>query len=222
MKRLFILLFFSSLLFAETPAVYAPLGDVVYNNIEKIEKLKNIDGYAKSDKIDEYVTMVNKAKEDGFAIELGKKNIGKKAYLNKLRKLAKTNDFYIREVYRTYKNAIIVEDSYLVSKMINSGLMDTDKFKDEIINYYFKHMDTMKTDGVVQRYLDEDAKLREKQKKSPKIRRGPTKEELQKAKIERLRKKDKLKQEAIKKSLEEEVIQEKLKIREEQLKELRK
>jgi hypothetical protein len=222
MKIISTLVLFVMSLFAENPAVYAPLGNVVYNNVEKIAKLKNIDGYAKSDKIVDYVEEVAKTKEAGFAIELGKKSIGKKTYLSKLRKLAKINDFYIREVYKAYNDAIITEDSFVVSKMINSGLMDTDKFKNEIIEYYFKHMDTMDTDGVVQKYLDENAKSRE-HKKIPKIKkRGPTKEELQKAKIERLRRNDKLKQEAIQKTLEKEIIQEKLKIREEQLRELRK
>ena len=43
MKLISILFFFSVMLFAQNPAVYAPLGDIVYDNVEKIAKLKNID-----------------------------------------------------------------------------------------------------------------------------------------------------------------------------------
>jgi len=43
MKIISTLVLFVMSLFAENPAVYAPLGNVVYNNVEKIAKLKNID-----------------------------------------------------------------------------------------------------------------------------------------------------------------------------------
>ncbi len=222
MKKLFILFLLATLLLAKNPNVYAALGDVIYDNAIKIEKLKSIAEYSSSSNIiDRYISSVNKLKEEGFKIEAGDKTLDNRKYLNKLRELSKTNDFFVRQVYKTYKMALKNEDSWLLSQMINSGLMDTEKYKEEIVEYYMTHSDVMDTKGIIQKYLDEDEKLRAQQKLS-KIKVGLSREEMLNAKIRRLRENDKLKQEAIKKSLEEEVAHEKVKIREEQIKELSK
>lgn len=222
MKKLFILFLFSALLMAKNPNVYAALGDVIYDNAIKIEKLKSITEYSSSSNvIDRYLSSVNKLKEEGFKIEAGDKNLDNRQYLNKLRKLSKTNDFFVRKVYKTYKMALKNEDSWLLSQMINSGLMDTQKYKNEIIEYYMTHSDVMDTKGVIKQYLDEEEELRAQQKIS-KVKVELTREQILNAKIKRLRENDKLRQEAIKKSLEEEVAHEKVKIREEQVKELSK
>ncbi|SFV51246.1 hypothetical protein MNB_SM-7-888 [hydrothermal vent metagenome] len=73
MRNIFLyFLLLSTLLFAQNPIVYAALGDVIYNNVDNIEKLKNIDEYKIYDeKIDKYVADVKKAKEEGFAVENG-------------------------------------------------------------------------------------------------------------------------------------------------------
>ena len=217
MKKIIILFIFSILLFAKNPDVYAALGDVIYDNAPKIEKLKTITEYVSSPKeIDKYISDVEKTKKIGYKIESGDESIDKKSYLKSLRKLSKTNDYFVRHVYKVYKNALESEDSWLLSQMINSGLMDTKKYKKEIIEYYKTHSDIMDTSGVIQKYLDEDAKLRVKKNKPV----GLTKEQMLKAKIKRLREKDRLKQEAIQKSLEEQVAKEKVKIRQEQVEEL--
>ncbi len=223
MKKFIILFFLAVSLMAENPSVYSALGDVIYDNAIKIEKLKVIDEYNLSNMIDTYLEKVSKIKELGFKLESGDKSINSKVYLNKLRELSKTNDFFVRQVYKTYKMALKNDDSWLLSQMINSGLMDTRKYKNEIINYYKTHSDIMDTAGVIGQYLEEEAKLKameEASKKKKKI--APSRDELQKARIRRLRKNDELKQEAIKKSLEEEVAHEKSKIRQEQVKELSK
>jgi len=222
MKKIIILFSLAVSLMAKNPNVYAALGDVVYDNAPKIEKLKTIVEYTPSrNVVERYLDSVKKTKELGFKIESGNKSIDNKKYLNKLRELSKTNDFFIRQVYKTYKIALKNEDSWLLSQMINSGLMDTEKYKDEIVEYYMTHSDIMDTEGIIQKYLDEDKKLRAQQKLS-KIKVGLSREEMLNAKIKRLRENDKLKQEAIKKSLEAEVAHEKVKIREEQVKELSK
>lgn len=221
MKKFFLLFLLSTFLFAKNPNVYAALGDVIYDNAAKIEKLKTIFDDSTEYVIDGYLAKVKQTKEEGFKIEAGDKSIDTKKYLNKLRGLSKTNDFFVRKVYKTYKRALKEEDSWLMSQMINSGLMDTEKYKEEIVKYYMTHSDVMDTSGIVQQYLDEDAKLRAQQE-SLKAKVGLSKEEQQKARIRRLRARDKRKQEAIKKSLEEEVAHEKTKIREEQVKELSK
>jgi len=222
MKKIILLAFLVTFLMGSNPSVYAALGDVIYDNAIKIEKLRTIDEYSSSSvMMDKYLLDVKKTKDLGFKLESGDKTIDGKSYLNKLRKLSKMNDFFVRKVYKTYKEALKDEDSWLLSEMINSGLMDTQKYKDEILNYYFSHSDMMDTSGVIEKFLQEEAKLQE-QKKASKKKLGPTKDEIQKARIKRLRRNDKLKQEAIQKSLEEEVAHEKNKIRQEQLRELSK
>jgi len=221
MKKLIILFFISIQLFATNPVVYSALGDVIYDNAVKIKKLRDVSQYSNPiGELDDYVLDVEKTKEIGFAIESGDKTIDKKVYLQKLRKLSKTNDFYVRKAYKLYRNAMSNEDNLLLLKMINSGLIDTQRYKETILEYYFKHIDMMSAEGVIQKYLNEDEKLRQQQKRLLKRKKGLSKEQIQKAKIERLRRNDKLKQEAIQKSIEQEIANEKIKIRQEQLKEL--
>jgi integrase len=221
MNKFVILFLLTTLLLAKNPNVYAALGDVIYDNAIKIEKIRTIvEDDISAAMIDKYLADVKKAKDDGFKIEAGK-SVDKKTYLNELRELSKTNDFFIRYVYKRYKKALKEADSWLFSQMVNSGLMDTQKYKDEIIEYYMTHSDVMDTEGIIRKYLDEYEQLKVQQK-APKVKVTLTKEEIQRARIERLRRNDKLKQEAIKKSLEEEVAHEKSKIREEQIKELSK
>jgi len=222
MKNIILLFAFCAFLFAKNPNIYAVLGDVIYDNAVKIEKLKTVSEYVESlDMLNKYLEDVNKTKEMGFKVQSGDKSVNTKEYLNKLRELSKTNDFFVRQVYKTYKTALETEDSWLLTQMINSGLMDTDKYKDEIVKYYMTHSDVMDTEGVIQKYLDEDEKLR-KQQEALREKSALSKEEMQRARIKRLRENDKLKQEAVQKSLEQEVSKEKTKIRENQLKELSK
>ena len=63
----YIVLFFSLNLFANNPQVYAALGDTIYNNAPKIEKLKDIEKFKiiKLD-VEKYVAMVKLIKEYGY------------------------------------------------------------------------------------------------------------------------------------------------------------
>lgn len=219
MKKIIILLLLSTLLLAQNPKVYSALGDAIYDNAEKIEKLKKIEKFSSfHEKIDSYVIAVAKAKNDGFAIERGSKDIDKKAYLEKLRELAKTNDFFLRSVNSSFEYSISSEDNLLFSQMVNSALIDTEKNKSTIINYYLEHSEEINATGVIQKYLDEDKALQKERENRRKLR--VTAKELEKAKIKRIRKNDKEKQEALQKSLEAEVLRKKTAIRKNQIKEL--
>jgi hypothetical protein len=223
MKKIIILFFLSIQLFATNPVVYSALGDVIYDNAVKIKKLRDVPQYSDPiGELDDYVLDVEKTKKIGFAIERGDKTINKKVYLQTLRELSKTNDFYVRKAYKLYRKSMSNEDNLLLLKMINSGLIDTQRDREKILEYYFKHIDMMSAEGVIQQYLNEDEKLKREQQRLLNMKKGPTKEQIQKAKIERLRRNDKLKQEAIQKSIEQEIADEKVKIRQDQLKELHK
>ena len=214
-------LLLSTLLFAQNPVAYAALGDVIYNNVDNIEKLKNIDAYKIYDKkIDTYVADVKKAKEEGFALENGSDSVTKKAYLNKLRRLAKTNDFFVRSVASSYEAAKKHEDSKRFSQLINSGLLDVSERKKEIVDYYFAHAPDMNTTGLIQSYLDADAKLRAKKEQQQKLYKS--KKEREAERIREIRENDRRQKEKLEKKLQKELQEKKLEIREYQKKELNK
>ncbi|WP_321779233.1 hypothetical protein [Sulfurimonas sp.] len=221
MKKAILLFILSTFLFAQNPNVYSVLGDVIYDNVSQIQKLIYIQKYSRfENKINQYIVDVQDVKEMGFAIDMGDKAQDKTIYLKKIRKLSKTNDFFHRDIIKTYEASIKDENNELFSQVINSGLFDSDKNKDEIMRYYFTHIDEINTFGVIQKYLDEDEELRKQQVKSKKI--VFTKKEIQEAKIRRIRLRDKQKQEEIQKKLQAELIQKKSDIRKEQVQELAK
>ena len=197
---------------SENPAVYSVLGDQIYNNIDKIEKLQSISGYDKS-KIQKYIKDVGKTKKIGYKIEDGDKSINKGDYLKLLRDLSAVNDYYIYKVRGSLKGAIKSEDNDLFLININTGLISIDKNKDIIKKYYYAHKDDINITGTV----IEDIIINENKKP---IYKGSTKTNREKLEIERIRKKDKAKQEKIEKILEDEVIRKKTEIRKNQKQEL--
>jgi len=213
MKKLIICLF-TTLLSAQNPIVYSALGDIIYDNIENIQNLKNIVQYKKHEnKIDKYASDVKNLKEIGFKIQAGDEKYKKLEYLQNLRELSKVNDFFLRSVKINFDKSISSEDTQLFCKIINSGLIDVKEHKIQIKSYYLSHSRDINTSGVIQDILDKE--LIKKQKKKSRIKRL-TKKQLQEAKIRRIRENDKIKQENIKKSLEDIAIKKKIKIRQEQ------
>ena len=218
-KILTLLAIFPFLLYGANPKPYAALGDVIYDNVENIEKLKEIPKYALfKEKIESYVSKVAALKEMGYALEKGSASANKKVYLNALRTLSKENDFFLRDAKQSFKDAIEKQDSVTFEKIINTGLIDTQKNKEKIIEYYFAHQEDINASGVIQGYLDEDAKLRAKREAQRK--RYKTKKQLEEEKIRRIREADKRKKEALEKQLEQEVARKKEQIRAEQKSEL--
>ena len=221
MRKLFAILLFTTLLLAQNPIVFAALGDVIYNNVNKIEKLKNIDEFKMYDaKIDQYVREVEVTKKEGFKLEYGSTPTTRKAYLNKLRELVKINDFFVHTVESSYERAKKEANTRLFSEMINSGLLDTNERKKEIISFYFAHQEDMNTTGVIQSYLDQDAKLRAR--KEAQQKRYRSKKEREAQRIKELRERDRREKEKLEKKLQQELHKKKLEIRQYQKKELSK
>jgi hypothetical protein len=226
MKKIFLitallvsLVFANEVLTKNNPKVYAALGDVLYNNLPKIEKLKDIKVFEPFiAEINRYERDLLKLKKQGFAIEYGEKSIDKKQYLNKLREFSKQNDAFVSSARSSFKDSLANEDSATFEKIINTGLIDTKRNKEKIIDYYFAHQEDVNASGVIQSYLDADAKLRAKREAKRKYYKS--KKQLEAQRIKRIRENDKLKQAALEKKLDEEVIKKKQEIREEQKKEL--
>jgi len=219
MYKLLLLTLLTTLLLANNPKPYAALGDIIYDNASKIQSLQDISIYELyKDDIDTYLKNVTDTKNEGFQLELGKAKISKRDYLKKLRKLSQTNDYFLRSINNNYKESMSHNDYELFSQMINSGLIDTSAHKKEIIDYYYEHEEDINASGVIENFLEEDAKL--KALKEAQKKRYKTKKELEAEKIKRIRENDKRKQAALEKRLQEDVNHKKLEIREEQKKEL--
>lgn len=219
MQKLILVSLLTTLLFSQNPKVYSALGDVIYNNATLIEGVEDLDAMAHyKDKIKKYIQKVGAAKKQGFAIEEGDSSIDKKEYLSTLRSLSKENDFLLRMIRNKYTTALKNEDSQLFFKLINSGLIDTQEHKQEIIDYYFAHQDDMNTSGVIQAYLDEDAKLRAR--KEAELRNKKSKKQRELEKIRRIRAKDKKEQEALERKLQKELEQKKKEVLQKQKMEL--
>jgi len=220
MKSLLLLSLFFISLYGRNPYPYATLGDVIYDNAKKVQALEKIPEFSLySLKIKKYMKDIKSAKKEGFKLESGKSK-EKKAYLQKLRNLAKEYDFFRHLVETSYKKALKDDDVVLVYALINSGLLDTKRYKQEILDFYFEHMDTMPTKGLIQSYLDEDAKLRKKRAQERKRHLNKRQKELER--IKRIREADRREQERLEEQLQKELLQKKKEIREYQLRELSK
>ena len=225
MNKLLLILLLTSYIFTQniiakelTPIIYSALGDKIYNNINNISDLVNIKEYkVYEDEIITYTKEVEATKAMGFAIEEGDKSIDRSKYLNKLRKLSKTNDSFVQKVQSNFKFAIKNKDNTLFVNSVDSGLLDVNRYAKEIKKYYIVHEDEIDNYGsVLGKIVSTYGRKVKKQKKY----RAPTKQDIQDAKMKRIRQKDKLKQEEVQKSLEDELNKKKANIRKIQKEEL--
>jgi hypothetical protein len=218
MKKIIFITLLTTLLFSSNPAVYSALGDIIYNNASGIEKLGKIEEYADyKEKIQQYIAEVDTTKRTGFLIEKGDKKIDKKSYLNNLRKFSKSNDFFIRSARNNFTKAMEEENSKLFSQLVNTGLIDTQKYKNDIVTYYLFHMNEINPQGAIQDILDNDEALKNKKTKK---RVYKSKKQREKEKIRRIRENDKKRQAAIERKLQENVNRKKSEIIDYQKKEL--
>jgi len=200
----------------ENPQVYTSLGNEIYTNISAIEKLKQINKYKVfTEKIDTYLKKVKQTKIFGYELASNRHSGVKLDYLKQLREHKKVNDYFIRSAHDTLKSAIDTKDNALFTQMVNSGLIKTREYKKQIMLYYKANASEIDPKGVIQTFLDEEYAWKNTKQYKPK-----TKAELQKEKVARLRKNDKLDAEALEKRLSEELRLKKEKIIQEQEREL--
>ena len=201
------------------PKPYSALGDVIYENVNKIEKLENINGFELfSDDIKKYVDKVKVTKEEGYKLENKIAGISKRNYLNRLRELSKTNDFYLRTIKNGYLSSMKTNNYKQFSQIINSGLVDVNSSKKIIIDYYYEHEEDINASGVIENFLEEDAKL--KALKEAQRKRYKSRKTLQEEKIKRIRENDKKAEIDLENKLQNDLEKKKLEIRENQKKEL--
>lgn len=211
-------LFIMSIFAQETsnPKVYSSLGNTIYDNVLKIEKLQDIEKYSQfRSKIDRYLREVQDTKLFGFDVEAGSKSDLKLDYLYQLRKHKKVNDYFLRSVKNAFESAIESQDNELFIGIVNSGLINVKQYKKKIMAYYNAHKKSINPKGTIQKFIDEDLAWKNRKRWKPK-----TKQQLQEEKVARLRKNDKLDTQALERKLSEEVRVKKQKIRQTQEKEL--
>lgn len=215
MLKIVLLLVFTLTLYASNPKIYAALGDLIYNNEPKISKLAELQIYrANRETIQNYSKEVQRVKEMGIVAEKSKDKKLQKEYLIRLRKLSKENDFFIRSANKNYEKALQTQQSEDFVGLVNSGLIETNARKEEILNYYYEHKEEIVLAGVLEEYVKEDKEL--KKKRDIKSVKKRTKEALAREKIERIRKNDLEAQKKLELRLQEELTEKKSAIRKDQ------
>lgn len=215
MLKIVLLLVLTLTLYASNPKIYAALGDLIYNNEPKISKLAELQIYrANRETIENYSKEVQRVKEMGMLAEKSKDKKLQKEYLIRLRKLSKENDFFIRSANKNYEKALQTQQSEDFVGLVNSGLIETNARKEEILNYYYEHKEEIDLTGVLEEYVKEDKEL--KKKRDIKSVKKRTKEALAREKIERIRKNDLEAQKRLELRLQEELTEKKSAIRKDQ------
>ncbi len=219
MRKTLLLFIFSTLLSAANPIVYAALGDLLYNNAQSIKKLQAIPLYTSQTKIiSDYLTKLEATKKMGFAIEMGDTSVDKKVYLQDLRALSKKNDAFVRSANTSFRQALENEDSTLFAQLVNSGLIDIKKHKNEILHYYYNHNEDMNITDVIDQCLGKDKRSVNSRKKGGQYARYKKRKEQEK--IHRIRVQDAYDQAKLEKKLDAELRRKKREIQKEKEKSL--
>lgn len=217
--RLFLLVLINTLLFAQTPKVYTKLGDLIYKNASKIKTMQDINEFRRYTlRIDTYLKEVERLKEYGYQVELNTKGYDKEIYLEGLRKIEETNNFFVREIHSTFDMALKENNIELFNTLLEANMVEEQKYEDEIISFYMKNKESAFKSTYIDNVLQErEAKQKEAQRLKA-VRAIQKESEL--SRIERIRKRDKEKEEALQKALDKELEEKKAKILEEQMREL--
>ncbi|WP_345993437.1 hypothetical protein [Sulfurimonas sp. HSL-1716] len=202
MLKLFILsvVFFFS--FAKNPAVYSLLGDVVYNNVSEIKRLSDLSLFSsEKQNIIEYAAECEELKKKGFSIEAGDVKYDKMEYLSELRKLSKINDRFVRLANTKFIKSIDDNDIGTFKELIDLKIVNKQAEKEKIRNFISEHKAQLETTQYYMTYKEEMEKDKiEKERLSKQRNKNYAKEKY--SNIERIRDKDKKRQESLKKELE--------------------
>ena len=239
MKKYLLLLTLSLSLYAQNPKSFAALGDVLYNDVDKFENLKEMASMQEfRSSIDTYIALAAETKEMGFAIDIENAKDDKdlavdgKEYLIALRKLSTEHDTIIDNSRTRFEEAMGDEDSETINGMINHGVIEIDDYKDELIRYYEEFGEDQNLSSLETMYAGYLAKQKRETKATdvsdttavksvPSAPKAKTKVNQKNENIKkRMRAQDKAKTEAFERAVEEEKQEEKAKILEKQKKEL--
>lgn len=223
MKKLIILSsLISLLLFAEgNPKVYAALGDVIYNDDIKIEKLSNLENMKHyKDRMTQYLKATKEAKAMGFKIEKGDKSVSNKAYLSLLRELSKEHDIFIRNVNSAYIKTMDEKDIEGFTYLSQCSLVDFSSDREKILEFYNTYKVDINSTAVDSVMLEQTALLNNVNKKVVKKDGNVSMPHPINSKIKRIREKERAKEKAKKEAIEQESQRRKQEVQEKQKEEL--
>jgi len=219
MKHFFILLTLTLTLFAQTPKSFAALGDVIYNDISTFEKLKGLASMQEfSGAIESYVVAADKAKKMGYSVDAKDGSVKAEDYLAALRKLSVEHDAIVDNSTKRFSEAMHDEDGETVNAMINYGVIDTDDYKKDLVNYYEEFSEDQNLSSLDAFYAKHLASLVKDTNKT--LTQKQLEQRDNEENIKRMRAHSEAKKTAFEKSVKDEQSREKAKVLETQKKEL--
>jgi len=219
MKKYILLLSLSLSLFAQNPKAFAALGDVIYNDVDKFEALKNMASMQDTKmSIDSYIDSAKSAKKMGHALDSKTGGIDSKSYLKVLRELSIERDAIISSSRDRFKEAIADEDGVTVNGMVANGVINAESYEKELLNYYEEFGEDQNLSSVEPMYMRYLNSLKKD------TNRSLTQEQLDaldnEARIKRMRAKNKAKEDALTRSVDEQQKKDKQEVLNEQKKAL--
>lgn len=119
------------------PAIYAGLGDVIYDAMPKMAQLANVGAMAHHrDNILQYLKKCEAARTAGYAVDKGGDDTARKSYLETLRTLNGQYEFFIRTAHAALNQTIIDNDYQGFSALIKTGTIEIDRDPDQIVGFY--------------------------------------------------------------------------------------
>jgi len=207
MKYLLTLITFLMTLHAtSTPKVYAALGDVIYNDDAKIEKLLQLRSMQKYEtKIKKYLEATAVAKEVGFSIEKGDTSLSKKEYLHTLRQLSKEHDYFIRDINSAFSKSIDMVDLETFTFLSQCSMVDLSNERERTLEFYNVYKEDINSSAVDLVMFNQEMIIKNSQvKKVVKLDVNQTQTRPANNKVKRIREKDKAKKKAKEDAIEKE------------------
>lgn len=220
MKKLALWIWFMTAALMANPVIYAGLGDIVYDNVPKIEALSEVGAMTNErPKIDQYLQMCADTKTAGYALDKGPRDEAKEHnYLVILRKLNAQYEYYVHVAHTALNNSMADNDYANFSGLIQTGLIDIDKNGDEIVAFYEGHKG-MGTLVEVEDYIEYQTKMKKLEKREQTQRHEVYKSYKQR-RIEQVRERQEAKKEARLQEVNEEADRKKEELRRMQQEEL--
>jgi len=202
MLKLFIISIFFLLSFAQNPAIYSLLGDVVYNNVDEIKKLSDIPSFSyEKQKILDYAVECEQLKNKGFSIEAGDTKYDKAAYLAELRTLSKVNDQFVMLANSRFADSMENNDTQTFKQLVDLKIVDKSAVKEKVKDFIANHESELENTQYYITYKEDLEKDKLEQERLKKIKDAQQRKE-KFSKIERIRDKDKERQDSLHKELE--------------------
>jgi len=219
MKQFLLLLTITLTLFAQNPKSFSALGDVIYNDVVPFQKLKQLASMQEfAEAIDIYSAEAKGAKEMGLLVDSKDKSINAKSYLATLRKLSVQHDTILENSTKRFKEAMVDEDGLTINAMVDYGVIDTEDYEKELINYYEEFNEDQNLSSLSTMYLEYLSTL--VKDKGTTLSEAQREQLANEANVKRMRAKTEAKDAAFEKSVKDEQTREKKKVLNAQKKEL--